>query len=111
MSTSTKSRHRQSVETLRKDGYKVRVYHGRIFTTNQPNYADVCMSKRDAEGELDPAYYLSSFGGFTSVEVTTPDGRDYIGKFNFSPNRQFNRKLGLRAAVGRALIGHTDCFN
>lgn len=110
MSTSTKKRQRQNVETLRKNKYKVRVYHGRIFRNDATNY-EPCMSKRDAEAALNSDYRLSSFGGFTKVEITTPSGVELTGKFNFGPHRQFNRKLGLRAAVGRALLGHSENYN
>src|SRR3990167_2845805 len=102
-----------TVENLRKQGYKVRVYHGRCFGDyNEFVDRTFAISKKDV---LTAPYQnkfgisiesdkLSCFGGFTRVELTTPDGNyTSFGKFNFG-NRQFNRKIGLQAAIGRALV-------
>lgn len=100
-----------TVEELRKNGYKVRVYHGRLYNvypgvggTLDMSLWDVAMSRRDWEAQY-PMYefsdWVDSYGGFTRVEITTPEGETKVGKFNFN-NRPFNRKLGLVAAIGRA---------
>lgn len=99
-----------TVETLRKDGYKVRVYHGRCFGDyNGFVDTDFAVSKKDSVtasyqntmGQSIKSTNLSSFGGFTRIEVSK-DGQTAVGKYNFG-NRQFNRKIGLQAAIGRAL--------
>lgn len=101
-----------TVETLRKDGYKVRVYHGRYFPTFNFGRGEY-VSKREVvtKYNYDDASFVSSFGGFTRVEVSK-DGQTAVGKYNFG-NRQFNRKIGLQAAIGRALhnlnVVHNAC--
>ncbi len=99
----TKKTHLKNVEELRKEGYKVRVYHARKFM----GWWDL-MSKKEFKS-LYPNHTLSlhldSFGGFTKVEVTCPHGPTFVGKYNIKSGEQFNRKLGLTVAIGRALKG------
>ena len=90
----------RNVEQLRKAGYKVRVYHGRSYYDMFGR--EYIMSKREFENQEDVLATISSYGGFTSVEITTPDGQTLKGKFNVRSGEQFNRKLGLKAAIGRA---------
>jgi hypothetical protein len=103
-----------NVEVLRKTGYKVRVYHGRTYLRcetnerfNTPEIIHEYMSKREYEHfnkevrSVD--WELSCKGGFTIVEITTPDGRDLRGKFNVPSGGMFNRKLGVKIATNRAL--------
>lgn len=68
------------VENLRKGGYKVRVMHHRL--TN-------------LEG-------IKARGGRTVVEVTTPEGITLVGMARCSRNENFNKRLGVRIALGRA---------
>lgn len=70
-----------SVEVLRRSGYKVRVKHFR---------------KSGASG-------LNSRGGKTHVEITTPTGVTLFGYARCSRKENFNKKMGVRIAVGRAL--------
>jgi len=103
-----------NVEVLRKTGYKVRVYHGRRYLrcvtpdhANSPEIVHELMSKREYEqfNNLVQSvnWELSCKGGFTIVEITTPDGRDLRGKFNVPAGDMFNRKLGVKIATNRAL--------
>jgi len=97
-----------NVEVLRKTGYKVRVYHGRVYnnTLNFPEIVHEIMSKREYEQYNNVRlgiWELSCKGGFTLVEITTPDGRDLRGKFNVPAGGMFNRKLGVKIATNRAL--------
>ena len=78
-----------TVHDLRKKGYKVRVLHTRRY--EQPN-------------QFGRAILLSK-GGLTEVCITQP-GHDVIsaaGVARCSQNENFNRKLGVRIALGRAL--------
>ena len=68
------------VERLRKSGFKVRVKHYRL--TNQDG--------------------IKSRGCKTVVEVTTPDGETLVGMARCSRNENFNKRLGVRIALGRA---------
>lgn len=69
-----------TVEELRKDGYKVRVKHFR---------------RTNSEG-------INSRGGKTVVEVTTPEGVTLVGISRCSRKENFNKRLGVRIALGRA---------
>lgn len=68
------------VERLRKDGYKVRVKHYR---------------RVNSDGVI-------SRGGKTLVEVTTPEGLNLVGMSRCSRKENFNKRLGVRIALGRA---------
>lgn len=70
-----------TVEELRKSGYKVRVHHHRRSSVDGVN----------------------SRGGKTVVEVTTPDGKTLYGYARCSRKENFNKRLGVRIALGRAL--------
>lgn len=90
----------QTIESLRKNGFKVRVIHYRYH----PRFNDF-FSKHEEENVGLHGFERSSFGGFTKVEVTTPNGETLIGKFNFGKTVQFNHKIAVKAAIGRALKG------
>lgn len=70
-----------TVHEMRKAGYKVRVIHQR---------------------EKNPDQTLASKGGKTTVEITTPEGVELRGIAQCSKKEGFNRKKGLRIAIGRA---------
>lgn len=76
-----------TVEELRRSGYKIRVHHHR---------------RKNDEG-------INARGGKTVVEVTTPDGRTLIGVARCSRRENFNKRLGVRIALGRALKGSSEC--
>lgn len=71
-----------TVESLRKSGYKVRVHHFRRTDKNKNKIP---------------------IGGKTIVEVTTPDGSTLVGKSRCNRKENYNKKLGVRIALGRAL--------
>lgn len=103
MATTTKKNRSisKSVETLRRLGFKIRVYHARRYYFD--TLTDIFISKKQAiQQNLEFfGYALSCRCGYTKVDITTPDNVELSGKYNFG-NRQFDRKLGLRAAIGRA---------
>lgn len=80
----------QTIRHLRQTGYKVRVLHTR-------NFKDV----QKIEGihqELVPK------GGYTKIEVTTPDNTITVTGESFCSNEElFDRKKGNSIALGRAL--------
>jgi len=75
---------KDTVETLRKSGYKVGVYHKR---------------RRD-ERLIFPELPK---GGRTEVCVTTPDGRTATGKARCSKEDTYVKKIGVQIALDRAL--------
>lgn len=47
--------------------------------------------------------YVLPRGGSTKVELKTPEGRELTGYSSCSSKDPFNRKLGLKIALNRAL--------
>jgi len=70
-----------TIEELRKNGYKIRVHHHRKINN---------MS-------------INARGGKTVVEVTTPDGTTLVGMSRCSRKENFNKRMGVRIALGRAM--------
>ena len=73
------SRNIPTIHQLRRAGWKVRVIHGK-YSNNDELY-----------------------DRFTRIELTSPEGKDFFGVANCSKKDQWNRKLGNRIALGRAL--------
>lgn len=71
------SRNTPTIHQMRRAGWKVRVIHGEMETP---------LSDR-----------------FTRIELTSPDGKDATGIAYCSKGDQWDRKLGNRIALGRAL--------
>jgi hypothetical protein len=71
-----------TVKQLRQSGYKVRVLHTRKYKEMEQ---------------------LLAKGGTTTIEITTPDGKNVIGVANCADTDSYNKRLGVRIAVGRAL--------
>jgi hypothetical protein len=79
-----------TIKQLRQSGYKVRVYHHRHKIPVQRIGGIV--------------YDISPKGGFTTIEITTPDKQSTVlGKSICSLGDNFNRRLGNEIALGRAL--------
>lgn len=74
-----------TVHELRKSGYKVRVLHYR-------NGKSMCFWEDDPKG------------GETVVQITTPDGRELEGCAKCSDKDLYNKKIGVKVAIGRALF-------
>jgi hypothetical protein len=78
-----------TVKQLRQSGYKVRVLHTRTYKLVK--HLDQ-ISKQ-----------LLAKGGTTTVEITTPDGKNLTGVAHCSNEDSYSKRLGVRIAVGRAL--------
>ena len=83
------SRNTPTIHQLRRSGWKVRVIHGftheRYVGQEIVNYSD----------------------RFTKIDLTSPEGIDSIGIAFCSKQDQWNRKLGNRIALGRALKNYS----
>lgn len=78
------------VERLRKAGFKVRVMHHRLMNLDG----------------------IKARGGKTVVEITTPNGETLVGMARCSRNENFNKRLGVRIALGRAFkTKGTQCLS
>ena len=97
-----------SVQQLRELGTQVRVSHCRKLKfplRDQGNIMQDYMTRREFEAagyaKVKFGDVVESTGGFTIVEITT-NNQTVRGKYSFGP-RPFNRRIGLMAAIGRAL--------
>jgi hypothetical protein len=80
-----------TIKDLRYAGYKVRVLHTRPVTYQ---------CKLDGKVPI-----VSAKGGTTVIEITTPDGsKTVVGKAECSLKDVWNRKLGNKIALNRALV-------
>lgn len=77
-----------TIQALRQAGYKVRVLHFRDkFYKNRMGSS--------ING------YESPKGGFTKIVIDSPEGKHYEGEAWCSPKDNYNKKLGVRIALGR----------
>ena len=84
----------QTIEQLRKSNYKVRVIHYRTIQHR---------SKFVAQREIASYEQIMPKGGKTRIELRSPDGIETFGEAICSNEDTFNRKLGNKIALGRAM--------
>lgn len=77
-----------TVKQLRNMGYKVRVLHYREYIETQ-SFGGI-------------REYLSPKGGSTQVIIDSPNGEHFIGEAICSKKENYNKKLGVRIALGRS---------
>lgn len=103
---------KNEIHELRQQGYKVQIQHKRRF-----KMCDGYMTRGEYESspfktESPKSYYknaVNAKGGMTVVRVTTPDGTELAGTAKCSDKDNYNRKLGLKMSLGRALkSGHQN---
>lgn len=97
-----KIRNVPSIEELRKAGYKVSVRHFRRFDYN--DYTTY-ITKTTFHNRYDDYEFheISSHGGWTVLDVRTLTGREVSVKYNVPAGHQFNRKVALRACLGKLI--------
>ncbi len=94
-----------TVAELRKQGYKVRVFHRR----RKVNVAGMIpgefrgVFKELIDGNLVPAYLTANKGGATRVEITSPTGENLVGESKCSRSDMYCKKDGVKKAIARAL--------
>lgn len=98
-----------SVESLRQQGYKVRVTHMRYFGRNS-FLKPVLWSMYEAKEELyNYTDLILSNGGLTKVEITIPESnKTLVGISKCSIKDSYNKKLGVKIALGRALVNNNE---
>ena len=96
-----------SINELRLKGYRVRVTHFR-FEQWLDRYSTIVLRH---QGEIKDGIELMlpvrfwPFGGETHVEIICPDGSRLYGEAKCSMKDNYNKKLGVKIALGRALAG------
>lgn len=94
-----------TVQQLRNNGYKVRVLHYRL-----PNRVET--GGWSATGIVRDAVRLQGCdfkpkGGRTKLIIDSPSGEHYEGESICSKRDNYNKKLGVRIALGRCNFGKT----
>jgi hypothetical protein len=83
-----------TVESLRKSGWKVKVLHYR--------------SEESCEGRISSSHSkesrISPKGGKTVIVLDSPAGEHFEGVAACSSNDLYNKKIGVKIALGRALF-------
>jgi hypothetical protein len=112
-----------SVQSLRAAGYKVRVCHKRhfsIFAEKDDVKVKIDVTPAMSFRELDDglptlnalcmpysikpiSFSVEPRGGLTLIEITTPDGTDLKGEALCSKRDNYDKKKGVKIALGRAL--------
>ena len=88
------SRKTPTIHQMRCAGWKVRVIHG--FTNSNLPFAPVSSKNKQPLSDR-----------FTRIELTSPESKDCTGIAYCSKEDQWNRKLGNRIALGRALKNYS----
>jgi hypothetical protein len=85
----------ETIHSLRKKGFKVRVLHSRFF--KNASHFLMRVSKDES------FYGVLAKGGKTHIDLTTPEGKTVSGESVCSVEDTFSRRLGNKIALGRAL--------
>jgi len=94
----------KSVHNLRKQGFKVRVIISRNVNLNaQSNSEMQLIPYKEFKNSKTIDRSRLGKGGSVQVEITTPDNKEKRGAANCYFKDGFNRKLGLKIAINRAL--------
>jgi hypothetical protein len=84
-----------TVQQLRNNGYKVRVLHNRLYNGY---HAWQNGSRPKHDGPIDP----DSKGGSTQVVIDSPSGEHFQGLAICSKKENYNKKMGVKIALGRS---------
>jgi hypothetical protein len=87
-----------TVENLRKSGWKVRVLHYR----SDESCEGKIKSSHSKECKVNPK------GGKTVVILDSPTGDHFEGLAVCSSDDLYNKKIGVKIAIGRALFSNND---
>lgn len=86
-----------SIHEMRKNGWKVRVIHGNVA---------------DLRKTLDNFDIISKTSSkYTRIEITSPEKLHGIGESFCSHKDQYNRKIGNRIALARAIKDYFEINN
>lgn len=91
-----------TIHDLRKAGQKVRISHFRhvIRADDKRDGAFFCrVTKEDKKNRRYNS--ILAKGGITQIWLTKQDGRSFMAESRCSEQDAFNRRLGIRIALGR----------
>lgn len=83
-----------TVRQLRQDGYKVKVLHHR--------YKKIVSVGYNPYGHK--MEVIDNLGGKTEVIIDGPNGEHFVGIAICSNKDNYNKKLGVKIALGRAML-------
>ena len=87
-----------TVQDLRNIGFKVRVLHNRLYNGYHKWQVGSSRDRASFSGiPIEP----DSKGGSTEVVIDSPDGKHYQGVAICSKKENYNKKLGVKIALGR----------
>lgn len=89
-----------TVQELRNSGYKVKVLHNRLYNGYQ---------KWETLGDDDYTFANpDSKGGSTQVIIDSPNGQHFEGHSICSKKDNYDKKMGVRIALGRSGVLNTN---
>lgn len=94
-----------TVYDLRLKEFKVKLTHKRVFykfDSRTGRKQEVLASWHDYKDKF-PDFHLSALGGATYVEITSPTGDVFSGQSLCSDSERFQRKVGIKKAIAKAL--------
>ena len=86
-----------TVQQLRNMGYKVRVLHNRLY-----NGYHAWQNGSRVYGYTDGIIGPDTKGGSTQVIIDSPSGEHFQGLAICSKKENYNKKMGVRIAIGRS---------
>lgn len=93
-------KYQHTVHELRKQGNKVTVHHYRYYETLRAN-GEITLTGPTHISVTPMGCNVYPRGGETMVHVETKDGRSFFKTAKCNPSDNYNRKLGVRIALGR----------
>lgn len=95
-----------TVQQLRNNGYKVKVLHYRLYDGKQYSYKDILSIYRTS---IKPK--PDSKGGSTILIIDSPTGEHFEGISRCSKKDNYDKKLGVRIALGRSGVTNGQLQN
>jgi hypothetical protein len=94
-----------TVYELRKQGWKVKVGHHRLYFRYDP-FSGKKITKillQSQVGEETDTWYLAATGGKTTIYITTDKNENLYGESFCSDKEHYRRSTGIKKAIARAL--------
>jgi|LakMenEpi03Aug12_release.lakeMendotaPanAssembly.Ray.scaffolds.fasta_scaffold64657_12 hypothetical protein len=90
-----------TVQYLRNNGFKVRILHHRLHNGHyRSNHQGLLFNDMISDPD--------SKGGFTKVIIDSPNGEHFVGSAVCNKTDNYNKKLGVRIAIGRSGVLNSD---